>query len=617
MRLEWIAEPCRNFSIMSRLIIPADPLDGREKMVMGNYAANNIGSLHIVDTGTLEGESYPFPDDSGAWALQYLPERGELLVGTCDHKGYLHCFDMKTRTFVHTCRVEGETYLWQFARGADGCVYAGTYPGCRLLRYTPSTRCLTDLGLLGDCADNHYSKPLFATRDGNIVACAAHALFQVWCYDVFANTFRQVGHNGDRLLDVRDGFIAVERGGSWLFFDDRTLEVIDGPVDAQDPQAQDRARVDAVRAYLDGRLHPEKLPGLPLGTRGDRAAGGGIVGATGQEVYRIQGQDIQFRRIPGEPPATAIMTLLADGRRLWGSCENGQTIFSYDVDTGASWNSSCVCNHGGEVYGMVLLKGKLYLTAYAGGDHVVYDPARPWNQRANVNPCTIGVVGPELIRPHSRSVLGRDGGIWTGWYAAYGVYGGGITRIDPDTQEVQTWQEVTPGQSIEHITAGELGLYAVSGPFANGLEKQLCQPRLVRLNDHGQVLASIDFPLGTLVERLFCWGGRLYAASCAADGTSRLEILDQQTLTKQGEILLGGEESCVTDALLLEDRVLLFGRARAMLVSLRTGDVVDECQLPGEIYTSVRMDNGEIYCALRKAVMRVHLAPPPLREEKE
>ena len=607
MRLEWIAEPCHNFSIMSRIIIPTDPLDGREKMVMGNYAANNIGSLHIVDTETLEGESYSFPDDSGAWALQYLPERGELLVGTCERKGYLHCFDMKSRTFVHTCRIEGETYLWRFARGADGCVYAGTYPGCKLLRYDPVTRCLTDLGLLGDSEDNHYSRPLFATREGNIVVCAAHALFQVWLYDVFKNAFYQVGQDGDKLLDVRDGFIAVERGEQRLFFDDRTLQLIDGPFDVQDREAQDKAKVDAVRDYLDWLFHPRKLPDLPLGTRGEKTADGSIVGPIAQEVYRIQDGAIRFRRIPGEPPATAIMTIIADGNKLWGSCENGQTIFSYDVTTGEAWNSSCVCNHGGEVYGMVMLDKKLYLTAYAGGDHMVYDPAQPWNQRANINPCTIGVVGPELIRPHSRSVIGRDGGIWTGWYAAYGVYGGGITRMDPDTQEVQTWREVIPGQSIEHITAGEQGLYAVSGPYANGLELQQCQPRLVRLNDHCQVMAEHIFPMGTLVERLFCWGETLYAASCSPNNAAQLELFDLVTLEKQGEIPLGGEESRVTDALLLDDRVLLFGHARAMLVALMTGKIVEECELPGEIYTSARMENGAIYCSLRKAIMQVHL----------
>ena len=109
-------------------MIPRDPKDGREKYAFVNYAADNIGSLHIVDTETLEGESFSFPDDAGAWAMQWLPDRGELVIGTCDRLGCIHSFDMASRTFREPLRLESETYLWDFALGKDGCVYAGPTP---------------------------------------------------------------------------------------------------------------------------------------------------------------------------------------------------------------------------------------------------------------------------------------------------------------------------------------------------------------------------------------------------------------------------------------------------------------------------------------------------------
>ena len=65
------------------------------------------------------------------------------------------------------------------------------------------------------------------------------------------------------------------------------------------------------------------------------------------------------------------MTLTAANGAIWGSCEFGQTIFRYDPQTGESENSCGVTNAGGEVYGMVPLDGKLYLSSYAGGDHIV------------------------------------------------------------------------------------------------------------------------------------------------------------------------------------------------------------------------------------------------------
>ena len=85
MRITEKGEPSHNYSIMKSVLIPHDPLDGREKLVLSNYAAEGVGRILIIDAETLEGECYELPDDSGAWALLWLPERGELLVGTCDH----------------------------------------------------------------------------------------------------------------------------------------------------------------------------------------------------------------------------------------------------------------------------------------------------------------------------------------------------------------------------------------------------------------------------------------------------------------------------------------------------------------------------------------------------
>ena len=53
MKMIPVGEPCHNFSIMGGTIIPHDPYDGREKLVLSNYAADNIGSIHIVDVETL------------------------------------------------------------------------------------------------------------------------------------------------------------------------------------------------------------------------------------------------------------------------------------------------------------------------------------------------------------------------------------------------------------------------------------------------------------------------------------------------------------------------------------------------------------------------------------
>jgi hypothetical protein len=430
----------------------------------------------------------------------------------------------------------------------------------------------------------------------------------VFLYDVRAKAFKQVGQNGDMLTEAKDGFICVKRGGHLIFFDQKTLAKIDGPFDEKDKDAYLRAAAPSVRGYLDWLMHPKKLPDLPLGIRGERTADGHIVGPIGQEVYRVEGETTRFRRTPGEPPATSIMTIVGVGNVLWGSCENGQTIFSYDPETDKYWNSNCVCSNGGEVYGMVETDGRLYMTAYAGGDHVVYDPHKPWDQRGNVNPRTLESAGPRMIRPNARSVRGRNGDIYTGWYAAYGVYGGGMSRIDPRTDEVRVWFGLVPQQSIEHIAAGPKGIYAVTGGCANGLEMLVCAPHLVRLNDDCGILADRCFKKGLFLSRVAVYEYSVYAASFDPETKeSLLEIFDAETLQKTGEIALGKEEGRVTDVLMLDDRMLLFMHAKAAVVSLPDGEILSSCAIPGEVYTSARLQNGAVYCTCRRGLYHVAL----------
>ena len=143
MKIEKIVKPCRNFCFLGSELI-TDPRDGKEKFVLSTFAGEG-GSLVFIDTETGEGESISLPADSGAWALyNYNNER--LLVGTCASYGYLHCLELKTRTWLKSLRCEGETYIWNLTMGSDGNIYGGTYPGCVLLRYDPRRHELVNLG---------------------------------------------------------------------------------------------------------------------------------------------------------------------------------------------------------------------------------------------------------------------------------------------------------------------------------------------------------------------------------------------------------------------------------------------------------------------------------------
>ncbi|MCB0114084.1 MAG: hypothetical protein KDD84_08330, partial [Caldilineaceae bacterium] len=71
MQPELIGQPCRNFNILGSTRLD-DPLDGREKVVLSNFAAGATGNLIFVDPETGDGEAIPLPVDEGAWAVLVL-----------------------------------------------------------------------------------------------------------------------------------------------------------------------------------------------------------------------------------------------------------------------------------------------------------------------------------------------------------------------------------------------------------------------------------------------------------------------------------------------------------------------------------------------------------------
>ena len=614
MKLNFQGEPCRNFCILNRILISKDPRDGREKLVLSNYAAEAAGCLIIMDTETLQSEQYELPNDSGAWALLWLEERGELLVGTCDHLGSLHCFVMAERRFLEPLRLEQETYLWNFTKGGDGCVYASTYPGCSLVQYNPATRRLVSLGHVGPEEKNQYSRDVFTTSAGDIAVSAGYYHNQAWLYRIRTGSWHPLGEAGDRVQATGEGFIAVGHDGQYKFFDPETLWQMGGVFSAATDPSQLQNCSAAVREYLTKTLRPASIPGLPEGLHGLKTASGREIGVLGQELFLWQNGKLEFRRISAQPPTTAIMTITAAGGAIWGSCEFGQTIFRFDPDTGKSENTCGVTNAGGEVYGMVPLNGKLYLAAYVGGDHIVYDPAEPWNQHNNVNPKTLRTVAPEMVRPHAKSVLGPDGAVWTGWYANYGSFGGGLSRVDPGTEEVSSWFDLIPGQAMEHLASGRKFLYAVTSGSASGMSARADRFYLLKIATDGTIVQKHPFEAGILLCRLTVTGGRI----CVLLGDlnrmeSRVELFEEDTLRPLGGFAIGAlaetsEQNRPTDLLALEnDRLLVFTMSELTVFSLPDGKKLDSAVSPGYSQTCTRDEAGRIWFANRRRLFTLEI----------
>ncbi|MFK7693706.1 hypothetical protein [Paenibacillus sp. HJGM_3] len=555
---EAVAQPCRNFCILGKTTL-RDPLDGREKLVLANFAAHSTGDIILIDVETGAGESILMPGDSGAWAL-YNWNDEKLIVGTCPGFGYIHSLDLRTRTWAEPLRDEKETYIWNFALGSDGMLYGGTYPGCVLLRYNPADHTLENVGRMSDNPKNMYSRYVGSVPGHIIVSGGLEDSF-VTAWNIATGERTEFAKPGGfaHLTETNEQYIGVRLGEETAYYDAITFQ----PLDA----ASIVPKKQAIEVQLAEGLTAGAIP----------LANGQYAGVRGQDYFIANGPDDRpaLRRIPTEAPATHIYGLTADSvGRIWGSSGFGQTIFLYDPRDGSYWNSSVVCNAGGEVYGLQFVDDRLFLTAYAGGDHMVYDPAAPWDQLGNVNPRTLESVGDVWIRPLGHSIVGPERAIYTGWSAKYGVYGGGITRLDTGTLELTRWPNPLADQQVSSLAADDRYVYFVTSRGGNGLPPQEEPCHFGVLTPDGAVVYRETLPAEAKPGKLVAAGGRVWLAQ---DDT--LRVFSPEALSFVDTIALGRRATGFRATAGRE--LLVFTEGELLVLDTASGSFEARASLPG------------------------------------
>ncbi|NQX60147.1 hypothetical protein [Paenibacillus qinlingensis] len=553
-----------------------DPLDGREKLVLSNFVAGGTGSLILVDTKSHAYEVIPLPGDEGAWGLVNWFDQ-KLIVGTCPNHAYLHCLDLQTREWAPPLSDPDEKYFWDLTLGSDGNVYGGSWPGCRLLRYDPITHELHNLGRVSDNPANHYSRPVYGGLPGTIFVAGGFSESFLMAYDMQKGEFQSVDAPGYTVREANSSFICLEKGTERLWYDAASFQRIPD----LDPAC---LRINEIT--------------LPNGQSCSviALANGRYAGVRGQDYFILEGlSDVpELQRIPSDPTPTRIFTLMTDANgQVWGSSGFGQTIFRYDSVRDEAWNSATVCNAGGEVYGMVTVGERLYLSAYVGGDHLIYNPEQPWDQLNNRNPRMLTAASPAYIRPEGRSVLGPDGGVWTGWSAKYGQYGGAISRIDPDTQDVHIWPEpLNNGQQICGLAADDHYVYLTTNGGASGLPSRevacgfgVWKPGVGIVH---QTAFVEDEQTGNAIA-----AGKLYVFIQA--GTS-LHLFDPNTMAFVQRIPT--TEPCSWLLQGTEGTMIAFIGNEAVWFDEHSTQIVRKEQLPGRVRAAARASTGELYFAV-------------------
>lgn len=577
---EFLAEPCRNFCILSGISL-IDPVDSKEKLVLCSFVSQGTGMLIFVDTEKGNGEEIKLPGDEGAWALLNLNNE-MLLVGTCGLFGYLHCLDLRTRKWKEPLRTGDETYIWNLVKASDGMVYGGTYPGCLLVKYDPEKHFIESLGRMSYDAGNMYCRSISEDVGGRLFINCGFEKNHVTIWDINKKEKIMVLDEGSQLEMLTEEYACISYHEKRVFYNPYTFEKIDPPVSSQEKNGQVPDKYHKVLASLRN---------------------GSLAGILGQEYFIMKhGESVpELKKIPVEPPATGILSITCDDTgKIWGSSNFGQTIFSFDPESEEYWNSLQVCKSNGEVYGIKCFYGIIFMSSYAGGDHIVYDPLQPWNRIDNINPKVLKPAGPKLIRPFGKSVIGPDGGFWTGWMADYGILGGGISRVDTRTLEVEIWYDPVPEQSISGIASGDKYIYFITGGNANGLQPSLKACHLCMWDTGGNEVKRIQFSPGVNPQSIEVSGGRI-AISCGRD----IMLYDSLTLNLVNTIHTDNYCSCMTR---LNDRfIIIFFDHECAMLDVYEASTAKIGSLPGYVSSAVVGRNNVVFFASGKSLYSISL----------
>jgi len=224
-----------------------------------------------------------------------------------------------------------------------------------------------------------------------------------------------------------------------------------------------RTRPGQTVAFQPATGQTRLLPEPPPPSAPDRT---GITRAIQADIdagaYTVDGETRRFSYHPRVATDIVGLNKGPDGK-IYGSTIISMHLFCFDPQTRALSDLGRVGFGHGEIYDVIAHQDKLYLGSYTGAYWAVYDPAQPWNPRADVqgmaadaNPRCFGQLGQDMNRPFEYAV-GPDGCIYIACRANYGLPGGGLACFDPRTEQITVFRDEE--QSVQSVAADERFVY--------------------------------------------------------------------------------------------------------------------------------------------------------------
>jgi hypothetical protein len=357
-----------------------------------------------VDPDTGEAKQFNAPDGPGAWALIAAPDE-RIYLGTWEG-GLILRFDPKQPgkgLEVLGQPSASETYLWQFATGKDGKLYACTYPNAKLVSFDPKTGSKEDLGRMHPT--EMYARSVAVGPSGKVYVGIGTTKGDLVVFDPATGQHRSLmppglqGATGWTTVNVsrrNDGNVYAEFGTNLMRLDDETVTRVSSAPGAPPLKLRD-GRI--VTSYERGRFAIQ-----------DPATGKSV-----EHTFQYQANGDRIF-VVGVGPSNCV----------YGSTAMPLEVFRYDP--AANHSERLGPMPGGEVYSLLPYRQKLYLCYYGGAIMNLYDPAKAfWKFGAdtNCNPITFGGIGDGHLRPRAM-IYGPDELIYIGSEPPYGQLGGSL-----------------------------------------------------------------------------------------------------------------------------------------------------------------------------------------------
>lgn len=451
------------------------------------------GKLFLVQVDPDSGEARQFnaPDGPGAWAFHVGPDQ-RIYLGTWDG-GLILRFDPTQPDLgiqVLGKPSKTEEYLWQYDTGADGWLYACTYPQARLVRFNPRNDAMEDLGRMHPT--EMYARSVAVGKSGHVYVGIGTSQGDLVAYDPATQTHQSILPPG---LRGTPGWttVGVSRrsdGNAYAEFGTNLFR-LDGTSAVRVATAPDRPLLQ----LRDGRI-------VSKFERGRFAISDPATGTTVERTFRYAGAGDRIFMVGNGPNGC-----------IYGSTAMPLEVFRFDPATRQSEHLGAM--PGGEVYSMMEHEQKLYLCYYGGAVMNLYNPAQPgwkFGSTPDSNPISFGGIGDGHLRPRAM-VRGPRGLLYIGSEPPYGQLGGAIGVWDPGVNRtIANYRHVITNQSIVSLAWEPRSglLWGGSGNFGGGGTQPTEKEARCFAIDPDTGRKAFDVPLLS--------GARSYPATIAAAG---------------------------------------------------------------------------------------------------